>query len=53
MMCVSLHAGADALARGARAVEEWDIEAAMTLLYDAVDIYESDTKEANAAEVFR
>ncbi|KAJ9532770.1 hypothetical protein QJQ45_010880 [Haematococcus lacustris] len=44
---------ADCLARGARQLEEHDVEHALTLLYDAVDIYESDTKEANAADVFR
>ncbi len=48
-----VRAAADTLARGARAVEEWDVEAAMTLLYDAIDIYEAEGKEANASDVFR
>ena len=46
-------AAADCLARGAKILEEYDLETAMHLLYDALDIYESETRDANAAEVFR
>ncbi len=46
-------AGADCLSRGARAVEEFDVEAAVTMLYDAIDIYENEDREANAQDIFR
>lgn len=39
--------------RGARAIEEVDVETAMSMLYDAIDIYENETKSANANDVFR
>ena len=48
-----LRAAADSLARGARAVEETDVEGAMTLLFDALDIYENEAQEANAQDIFR
>lgn len=48
-----LLAAADCLARGAKVIQDQDIEQALTMLYDAVDIYENDDRTNNAAEVFR
>lgn len=46
-------AAADCLAKGAKAIEEFDAETAIAMLFDAVDIYESDTRDNNASDVFR
>mmetsp|Transcript_17378 Transcript_17378/g.29773 ORF Transcript_17378/g.29773 Transcript_17378/m.29773 type:complete len:336 (+) Transcript_17378:26-1033(+) len=45
--------GADCLMRGARSIDEVDVEQAMTMLFDAIDIYENDTQTSNGQDVFR
>lgn len=39
--------------KGARALEEHDLEGAMKMLYDALDIYETEGKEHNAGDIYR
>lgn len=39
--------------RGARALEEHDPEETMALYFDALDIYESESKEAYSSDTFR
>ena len=46
-------AGADALARGARAVESDDIEQSVKMLLEALELYENDGKEALGADTYR
>jgi hypothetical protein len=45
--------GADALARAARALEEKEPKTSYDLYVQAIDMYETDGKEAQAADVFR
>lgn len=64
-MCLPLHitltpetvysctAGAEALSRGAKALEEVSMEDAVLLYRDAIDLYEQDGKETQASDVFR
>lgn len=45
--------GADALARGARALEPLDVSLANDMYQEAIDYYEADGKEGQAGDIFR
>ncbi|MEW5302345.1 MAG: hypothetical protein WDW36_005142 [Sanguina aurantia] len=46
-------AGADCSARGAKALDESSPDEALKLYLEALDLYESEDREANASDVFR
>jgi hypothetical protein len=50
---MATYSGAECLARGAKIIEEHDVEGALALLFDALDIYENESREANAQDIFR